>query len=288
VNDGQRTEQQTTAQDLAGITDRGLSLAREGHTKEAIALLTRASEGGYAAATFGLGLVADSQGSADEASAWYERAAEQGSSEAMFNLGVEAADRGDESTAQRWYETAAKSGHTGAMESLAAIALDRDDLASAERWYRQAVESGDLELAYNLALVLQEQGKQEQAVRALWRAATGRDPRAMVLLGDAARRTEKPEQAEYWYRAGAALHHGPALFGLGLTLADRADYAGAEKAMVEAAEAGDGRAMGTLGALAESHKQTKEALGWYERGAASGDQESIDALRRLGGTDIVI
>ncbi len=287
MNDGQRTDQQATAQDLAGITDRGLSLASEGHTKEAIALLTRASESGYAAATFGLGLVADSQRSADEASGWYERAAEQGSTEAMFNLGVEAADRGDESKAQRWFEAAAQSGHTGAMESLAAIALDRDDLASAERWYQQAVESGDLGLAYNLALVLQEQGKQKEAVRALWRAATGQDPRAMVLLGDA-RRTEEPEQAEYWYRAGAALHHGPALFGLGLTLADRADYAGAEKAMVEAAEAGEKRAMGTLGALAESHKQSREALGWYERGAASGDQESIDALRRLGGSDIVI
>jgi TPR repeat protein len=119
VNDGQSTEQQTTAQDLAGITDRALSLAREGHTNEAIALLTKASQSGYAAATFGLGLVADSQGSADAASRWYARAAEQGSTEAMFNLGVEAADRGDESKAQHWYETAAQGGHAGTGTGLA-------------------------------------------------------------------------------------------------------------------------------------------------------------------------
>jgi TPR repeat protein len=206
----------------------------------------------------------------------------------MFNLGVDAADRGDASEAERWYDAAAHSGHVQAMENLAAIALTHDDLGSAEHWHEKAVESGSRELSYSLALVQQEQGKQEQAVRTLWRAATAHDPRAMVLLGDVARQANEPEQAEYWYTAGAALHHDPALFGLGLTMADRGNYAGSEEAMVEAAEAGEIRAMGTLGALAESRKQTSQALGWYERGAASGDRESVAALRRLGGSDIVV
>jgi TPR repeat protein len=284
VND----DNSAAAQDLAGITDRALILAKDGQTDEAVALLTEASKSGYAAATFGLGLVADSAGSAEDASRWYQQAADQGSSEAVFNLGVEAGDRGYASEAERWYEAAARSGHVRAMESLAAIALARDDLASAERWFQQAVESGRVELTYSLALVQQDQGRHEQAVRSLWRAANAHDPRAMVLLGDIARQANEPEQAEYWYGVGAALHHGPALFGLGLTLADHGDYAGAEAAMVAAAEAGEKRAMGTLGALAESRKQTNEALGWYERGAAGGDQESVEALRRLRGSGIVI
>ena len=206
------------------------------------------------------------------------------SAEELFRLGVTAAGCGDERKAEHWFQAAARGGHTRAMESLAAIALRHDDPASAERWYRQAVELGDFELAYSFALVLHDQGQSEQAVRALWRGATGQDPRAMVLLGELALRTQESEQAEYWHRAGAALDHGPALYALSLTLAERADYAGAEEAMARAAGAGETRAMGTVGALAEARGQSKEALGWYERGAAGGDQESSDGLRRLGGS----
>jgi TPR repeat protein len=206
------------------------------------------------------------------------------SADELFRLGVTAAGGGNVREAEHWYQAAARGGHTRAMESLAAIALSHDDPALAERWYGQAVELGDFELAYGFALVLHDQGKSEQAVRALWRAAAAQDPRAMVLLGEMARRSGEPEQAEYWCQAGAALHHGPALYDLSLVRAERADYAGAEEAMTEAAGAGETRAMGTAGALAESRRQTKEALGWYERGAARGDQECIDGLRRLGGS----
>jgi uncharacterized protein len=126
------------------------------NAREAVRLMTRAAEGGFVTAMFGLaqlheqgraGLVANLA----EAHRWYLRAAEGGSVDAQVAiatahyLGRGAAK--DATQAARWFRIAAQGGDVGAQYLIASMYETGDgverDLREARYWYGVAARNGD-------------------------------------------------------------------------------------------------------------------------------------------------
>jgi TPR repeat protein len=125
-------------------------------THEAVRLMTRAAEGGFVTAMFGLaqlyeqgraGLVANLA----EAYRWYLRAAEGGSVDAQVAIATaHYLGRGatkDATQAARWFRIAAQAGDVGAQYLIASMYETGDgverDLREARYWYGVAARNGD-------------------------------------------------------------------------------------------------------------------------------------------------
>lgn len=101
--------------------------------------------------------------------------------------GVDAWDRGDYSRAVTLWSAEAEKGDADAQFNLAqAYKLGRGitaDLKQAELWYGKAAQQGHEQGEASYGLALFANGKQQDAVRWLERAAHRGDPRAQYLLG---------------------------------------------------------------------------------------------------------
>jgi TPR repeat protein len=101
----------------------------------------------------------------------------------------------------------------------------------------------------NLGLLLKQQGKLEEAVRWLRRAADVGHPGGLYNLGFLLKQQGRLEEAEGWYR--------------------------------RAADAGQPRIEFHLGVLLQDLGRVEEAVGWYRRATDAGDADAADALARL-------
>ena len=305
----------TGAGDPDAMVRRAVSLAGQGDLAAARELLAAAADAGSADALFVRGVVEESAGRAQDGLDWYLRAAEAGSADAMFNLAMSAAEAGQDETADAWLGRAAQAGSANAAHNLGARAQKAGNLAQAQRWFGQAAQAGLVDAMSALAAVLAGTGEYEQSAqwyarafaqgladpeaeyfygkvlerldrgqeaRAFYlRAARGKHVAAATALGDRARAAKQQDEAEYWYSVAGEAGSAAGLFGLGLTRADRGDYAGAERATRQAAELGDIRAMDTLGGLEESRGNRAEALAWYGKAADAGLSRAAAARDRL-------
>ncbi len=126
------------------------------NAREAVRLMTRAAEGGFVTAMFGLAQLYE-QGQAglatnlSEAHRWYLRAAESGSVDAQVAIATaHYLGRGvakDATQAARWFRIAAQGGDVGAQYLIASMYETGDgverDLREARYWYGVAARNGD-------------------------------------------------------------------------------------------------------------------------------------------------
>ena len=132
--------------------DRGIEAYRQGRLIEAMELLERSSQGGYAPAQVMLAFILDTSERDDEAFEWYRQAAEANLPAGIFGLGSmyakgEGVER-DPVEAGRLIRRAAEMEHLPAMRSYASalengnLGFERDPAAAAE-WFQQAAQAGD-------------------------------------------------------------------------------------------------------------------------------------------------
>lgn len=156
---------------------------------QAVALLRRAAEQGFAVAQYrlakayqrGEGVMADK----DEARRWTERAALAGNARAMHDLGVYlASGQGsalDEAGAFSWFKRAAELGVADSQFNVALMYLQgRGAAADAEQayfWFQVAADAGDKDAALRAAMIERQLGASAKQVRA---RARGYSPRPML------------------------------------------------------------------------------------------------------------
>ena len=271
----------------AGSTEalfvRGVVEESAGRTKDGLEWYLRAAEAGNADAMFNLAMSAAESGQDEVADAWLERAARAGSASAAHNLGARAQRAGILEEARRWFEQAAQAGLVDAMSALATVLAGTGEFEQSAQWYARAFAQGlaDPEAEYYYGKVLERLARGQEARTYYLRAARGKYVAAATALGDQARAAKLPDEAEYWYSVAGEAGSAAGLFGLGLTRADRGDYAGAEEATRRAAELGEVRAMDTVGGLEESRGNRAEALAWYGKAADAGLSRAAVARDRL-------
>jgi TPR repeat protein len=174
----------------------------------------------------------------------FERAAALGNPGGMHNLGVMARDAGRGDEARRWFEQAAGLGETRSMLSLARV-LQRADEAGARRWYEAAAGKGSVE--------------------------------AMVALAQLSARKDR-RAARYWLEQAAEKGDPGSLAKLGL-IYQRSDRAGADACFARAAAQGHSGAMTALGIMAYREGRDDEALEWWDKAAALGNQNAAEVAR---------
>lgn len=103
--------------------------------------------------------------------------------------GVEAWSRGDYAGAVKLWRPAAIAGNADAQFNMGqAYKLGRGvsvDLLAAEDWYRKAAQQGHLQAEDNLGLVMFQNGKRQDALPLLEKAANRGEPRAQYIYGTA-------------------------------------------------------------------------------------------------------
>ncbi len=103
--------------------------------------------------------------------------------------GVEAWSRGDYANAVKAWRPSAIAGDADAQFNLGqAYKLGRGvpvDLLAAEDWYRKAAQKGHLQAEDNLGLVMFQNGKRQEALPLLEKAANRGEPRAQYIFGTA-------------------------------------------------------------------------------------------------------
>jgi TPR repeat protein len=194
---------------------------------------------------------------------------------------------------------AAQAGDVGAMKALAAC-YDPGDRQLHERWVRAAAESGDPEAMYWLSdiclnhALLNKDGYEAEAAdwlgraahagwpeamrvmsgargisaqeRELWlrRAAQNGDRPALVDLARWAKRWERLDDAEHWYRMAMAHRVPYACSELSSLLAGQGRLSEAEECVRPEAEAGSVAAAGQLADVLHKLGRTQEAATWRE------------------------
>jgi len=170
----------------------GAAAFRGGDVVQAMAVLKKSADAGYAPSQSLLAYILDQAEFNDEAVAYYRKAAAQGDADGEFGLGSKyAAGEGvkrDQAEARKWITSAAGRGHVSAIRVLA-LAYIKGELgfeeaerrgAEALRWVRRAADSGDVTAMEQLAIAyrtgtygLAVDLKQAEALDARARAAKG-------------------------------------------------------------------------------------------------------------------
>jgi tetratricopeptide (TPR) repeat protein len=217
--------------------------------------LQRTEAGDTASALYMEGLALTAQGDYQGALARYSEAANLGSADAMAEAGHLSAKLGRQDEATFWYENAAKAGHPVAMFNTAIAALQKGDSATARQLFQRAAEAGNAEGYAALTQLADEAGD---------------------------------ETAEaHWARLGAEAGHLFCMGRHGLLLARRSNgdvptMRRARDFLEQAAERGDLDSAALAINLNHQLGDPARAQRFVMLVVQSGDQKSIDRLRRYG------
>lgn len=141
----------------------GSDAFRRGDVVEAMAILKKPADAGYAPAQALLAYILDKAEFNDEAVAYYRKAAAQGDRDGEYGLGTMYASgegvKRDPVEARNWITRAAEKGHANAINTLALafingdLGIDETQRGSADalRWVRRAAEADFLPAIVNLA-----------------------------------------------------------------------------------------------------------------------------------------
>ncbi|MFK4222602.1 tetratricopeptide repeat protein [Streptomyces sp. NPDC019890] len=239
-----------------------------------------------------LGFYLSGRGAPEEAEIWYLRAAELGDSNAMCNLGYLLQRQGDVATAEHWYRASAELHHSGAMGNLARLLRDQGDIEGALIWYRDGAEQAYADV------IAAEPGQ-------LWPGEGGDlgQSNAMLEFGELLAEQGQKDDAEQWFKRGAALGDPRAADKLATSHAERGDTATSNEWRRTAADLAHGnlsrnafslvaaygksavlRHSGIMLRLAEHLAQAgelTEAETWAERAAIQGNPHAMRTLVTL-------
>ncbi|MBR5345041.1 MAG: SEL1-like repeat protein [Clostridia bacterium] len=198
---------------------------------------------------------------------WLLRGAEAGSVECMYALGIcYQSGRGTEQdleAAYSWFLRAAQAGDPHAMYNVGACLESgsgtKQNTFKALSWYRKAAEAGYTEAYMSVAYCYifgsdSIEPNYSEALYWIKKLAEAGHPEGMYLLGiyyqNGIGTEENPREAYLWYRRSA--------------------------------EEGNTEAMYKTGWCLENHYGvTSEAEEWYQRAADLGQEDAIEALKRL-------
>lgn len=226
----------------------GAALRKSGQAAEAVAVL-RESAGNDAAAWHELGMAYQAQGKVREAMGALEKAIELDPEmvEAHSNLGILAMEAGDAARAAKELREAVRiqPDFADARNNLGNLLAGTGDMAGARAEFEAAVRlrPRDATVRYNYAMALGRARLFDEAQKQLEEAlrVNGELAEAHQVLADMLMAKQQVAAALGHYREAVRLRpdSGPALLGLGATLAMTGDLAGATVYLQKAESVGD-------------------------------------------------
>lgn len=135
--------------------------------------------------------------------------------------------------------------------------------------------------AYVLGLRARDEGRPQEAIKWLRRAADQGHDGATFDLGLTLRERGEPDKADEWFRRAADRGNVAAIYNVGLRLKEEEEepFEEAEQWFRRAAEGGDVAAMYNLGLVLRDKGENDAAELWLRRGAEGGD---VAAMYNLG------
>ena len=280
------------------------------NAEEAVRWYRKAAEKGHAQAQKFLGVMYEfGQGVEKDyakAASWYRQSAEQNWPDGAFAYGVMCVNgtgtKQNDVEGVRWYRKAAEAGHALAANNLGWMyekgrGVSRDEKQAAQ-WYRKAAEGGDSIGQCNFGWVC-EAGKGvpmdlKQAV--IWYRKSADQGNAIgqkslgVMLRDGLGTDKNEVEAVKWFRASAEQGNVDAQVALGLMISNGLGTPKDDAQMVawfrKAADAGSANGQSCLGWAYESGRgvpaNERLAIQWHRKAAQQGNEESKEALKRLG------
>jgi TPR repeat protein len=158
-------------------------------------------------------------------------------------------------------------------------ARDEGRPQEAIEWLRRAADEGHAQAVFDLGITLREQGRADEADECFRRAAEGGNVAAVYTVGLRLKEHGQRKEAEEWLRRAAEEGDVAAMYNLGLVLRERGEDDRAELWLRLGAEGGDVAAMYNLGLLLRDRDDEEGAELWLRRGAQGGD---VAAMRDLG------
>jgi TPR repeat protein len=180
--------------------------------------------------------------------------------------------------AERAIRRAAAAGITDAMSNLGVLLQDQGKHDEAEQWYRKAGDAENTNAMYNLGVLLGDHGKQDEAEQWYRKAAEAGNTGAMSNLGALIGGRGEEAEAEHWFRKAAEAGNTDAMSNLGALLGGRGEVDEAEQWFRKAAEAGNTDAMSSLGALLSDQEEQAEAEQWFRKAADAGHASAMHNL----------
>ncbi|NNN37560.1 sel1 repeat family protein [Streptomyces sp. S3(2020)] len=173
-------------------------MLRHGDAEAAFPYLVTAADGGDSWSALRLGRM-----HRDRAERWLRTAAEAGVGAAAHELGDMLVGQGREDEAVRWYRTAVAAGHREVAASLGTL-LYYWSQPEAEQWLRYATAWGDLRATNCLGALLdgKKDADRSETEFLYRRAAAGGDVSAPVNLGVVLEDDGRHEEALEWYLKG--------------------------------------------------------------------------------------
>ena len=155
------------------------------------------------------------------------------------------------------------------------------DLAAAEELYRAAAAAGDTDAAFQLGVILEDAGREQEAIDAYRQALVRGDREARLnlanLLADVDAISDLNE-AERLYQEAIAAGDARAFFDYGTVLARLDRGSEAEELFLRAIERGEMRGHRGIAWLRLAGLDNEGAVASYEHAIRGGDEESRDAL----------
>jgi TPR repeat protein len=224
---------------------------------------------------------------------WLEKGAELGDVNAQVNFGMMLDDEGDYEGARKWWELAAAQGNAIAMSNIAQLYSNGEGVeknkSTAAEWFLKAASTGDREAQLNYGLFLDDEMGQYAAAREWYeKAAAQGDYDAMNNLGqlyDNGRGVERNKStAAAWYLKGALKGNPCAQNNYGAYLElEREQYANALKWYERAAACGNEDSMCNIGLLYDEgrgvERNIAKAREWWEQAVEQGCQKSETMLK---------
>ena len=224
---------------------------------------------------------------------WLVKAAELGHVGTQSDLGSMFYELSEYEAARKWWEKAAAQGDVHAMKMLGQLYEDgrgvEKNKSTAAEWFLKAASTGDREAQLNYGLFLDDEMGQYAAAREWYeKAAAQGDYDAMNNLGqlyDNGRGVERNKStAAAWYLKGALKGNPCAQNNYGAYLElEREQYADALKWYERAAACGNEDSMCNIGLLYDEgrgvERNIAKAREWWEQAVEQGCQKSETMLK---------
>jgi tetratricopeptide (TPR) repeat protein len=188
----------------------------------------------------------------------YREALAEGEPDAGYYLGELLIELDRSAEAVPVLRAAYDAGDTDALIPLGNALWDQGDVEGAEARYREAADRGELAAGHNLGLLLYDLHRYDEAI-ALWRTTVVVGETEHRLLANALADTGEVEEAEKWFREGAAAGDIEALVDLGALLQDEDRLDEAEAILREALTAGATEAYVFLASVLRLEDRVDEA-----------------------------
>lgn len=205
----------------------------------------------------------------------------------LYMEGAALSYKGDKEGALAKYTEAAQLGSADAMAAAGDLSRKLGREQDARFWYESAAQVGHPIATFNVGIEAYETGDPDGAIQWFEKAAAAGNPEGYAALVQVSSESGDEAREAHWAKLGAEAGHTFCMARHGLLLARQADgdvptLRHAREFLEQAAERGNieaiGLAVSVNGQLGDSGRARK----FVELAIRSGDEETIDRLRRHG------